>query len=287
MTIEKKLLNRLNEFELVVEGDRIIGIKATDKEADLAIFTDMLNEYEGTTPLNIIKDFLARVDIFHKFVEMDLISLIRLYGVYDAIASGDVWVVKNAAKYVEAGGQLIDFKNLTGWEIPFIEKYKHFTITYHFLEQLTSFVELRKQYLITLIQKLKDIIERHKHQTQIDPIIPVIIFPKDTLNEIFYPKDINRFFEMEQTFISIGWLKDGKWDKDKNMLVSLILYIEVKMLFKKFGGTKPHSNRLKYRRFFEDRYHVKVEKQMQLKQIEMYNLPSKYSRHFDAIYVVG
>jgi hypothetical protein len=124
---------------------------------------------------------------------------------------------------------------------------------------------------------------RHKDQKQIEPIILVHTFEKDKLREIFHPKDIDAFYEMELAFITVEWLKDGKWIKDKNMLVSLILYLEVKLPFKKFGRKNRHSKLLACRRFFEERYGVKIRKQMQAKQIKMYDLPDKYTSSFERI----
>ncbi len=108
----------------------------------------------------------------------------------------------------------------------------------------------------------------------------------DNLKEIFYPKAIEIFVEIEKGFIGNGWIKNNAWVKEKNMLVSIILILENRGYFRKIRGKSKSTFMLKCRQFFESRYNINISKQMQPNQRKKNRLPESYEPSFQSISVI-
>jgi hypothetical protein len=114
-------------------------------------------------------------------------------------------------------------------------------------------------------------------------VLPECIFESEGLDEIFYKNAIPKFLEIERELTLNEWFTDKKWNDDKNVLVSLILILQTRGYLKNIKGKSKNANRLAFRRFFEKRYSVKINKQMQPAQIKLFGLPKVHEPKFDFI----
>jgi hypothetical protein len=110
-----------------------------------------------------------------------------------------------------------------------------------------------------------------------------ILFNNDSLKDIFDSRAINFFIDIEEKLMSDGFFdEESKWQRDIIMLVSFILVLEDRKYFKP-SRKDVKIRRISYRIFFEKRYRIILKKQMQQKQIELYDLPEKHKYIFDFI----
>lgn len=153
------------------------------------------------------------------------------------------------------------------------------SVAYHGQEQFDSYCEA-KDYFDLFYSNFLEITDADSSQKGNKTRE---IFPHDNLKLIFYPKAIEAFKEIEIGFLTDGWIVDKTWQKEKNMLVSLILLLQNRGYLKKINAKSDSTCRLEYRRFFENRYNVKIQEQMKPSKIKKFNLPKAFEPSFQFI----
>jgi hypothetical protein len=127
-----------------------------------------------------------------------------------------------------------------------------------------------------IVERACAITQKEIREKRIDKAPYTHPFKIDDLNDIFYPVAIADFIEIEKRLVNDRVLKNGSWDIEKNALVSMILILKARGYLRRVAGKSDSTSRLVYRRFFEQRYNINIEKQMQPGEIARFNLPKSY-----------